>query len=54
MTKNIEKHITAFLKGFNEIIPAKLIKIFTYRELELLISGMPEIDSNKLYKILIF
>jgi len=44
MTKTIEKHTKAFLKGFNEIIPADLIRIFNYRELELLISGLPEID----------
>ena len=40
----IQKQIEAFLKGFYEIIPQKLISIFNYRELELVISGLPTID----------
>ena len=33
-----------FVKGFHDIIPAELIAIFDEQELELLISGLPEID----------
>lgn len=32
----------AFLEGFYELIPRDLISVFTYKELELLISGMPD------------
>lgn len=32
----------AFLGGFYEIIPRELVSIFTYKELELLISGLPD------------
>ena len=42
----IKPQIKALLKGFYSIIPQKLISIFTYRELELVISGLPEIDVN--------
>ena len=41
---NIKPQIEAFLKGFYSIIPQKLISIFNYRELELVISGFPDID----------
>jgi len=34
------------LKGFYEIIPQDLISIFTAQELELLICGLPDIDSS--------
>jgi E3 ubiquitin-protein ligase HUWE1 len=44
MTKGIEEQINAFLKGFYELVPKNLIQIFNEKELELLISGMPEID----------
>ena len=40
----IKDQIEAFLSGFNEIIPANLISIFNEQELELLISGLPDID----------
>jgi len=32
--------------GLHEIIPAESLKIFDSRELELLISGLPEFDGN--------
>src|ERR1700760_4239147 len=32
------------LPGFHDIVPAELISIFNEQELELLISGLPEID----------
>jgi len=36
------------LEGFYEIIPKRLISIFTEQELELLISGLPTIDIDDL------
>ncbi|KAJ1022444.1 hypothetical protein NDA16_003433 [Ustilago loliicola] len=44
LTKSIRSQIDTFLDGFNEIIPADLIRIFSEQELELLISGLPDID----------
>ncbi|KAJ3361762.1 hypothetical protein HDU91_003754, partial [Kappamyces sp. JEL0680] len=40
----IKDQIHAFLSGFHEIIPKDLIRIFNEQELELLISGLPDID----------
>lgn len=40
----IKDQIEAFLSGFREIIPRELVKIFNEQELELLISGLPDID----------
>lgn len=40
----IKPQVDAFLEGFYEIIPANLIQIFNEQELELLISGLPDID----------
>lgn len=40
----IRAQIEAFLGGFHDIIPKDLVKIFNEQELELLISGMPDID----------
>lgn len=39
LTKSIQEQIDAFLKGFYEIVPKDLIKLFSDSELELLISG---------------
>jgi E3 ubiquitin-protein ligase HUWE1 len=36
--------IVADFQGFHDIIPADLVSIFTEQELELLISGLPDID----------
>lgn len=44
----IRKQLAAFLEGFYEIIPKRLISIFTEQELELLISGLPNIDIDDL------
>jgi E3 ubiquitin-protein ligase HUWE1 len=38
----------AFLAGFYEIIPRELVSIFTYKELELLISGLPDYQIDDL------
>jgi len=50
MTTAIEKQIKAFLEGFHEMVDIDLISIFTAKELELLISGMPDIDIHDLKK----
>lgn len=44
MHKSIEKQLENFLAGFYEVIPKRLISIFSDKELELLISGCPEIS----------
>ncbi|EGC31458.1 hypothetical protein DICPUDRAFT_39910 [Dictyostelium purpureum] len=48
MTNSIKDQINSFLEGFHELIPKSLIGIFTEMELELLISGLPEIDIDDL------
>ncbi|KAI8851315.1 hypothetical protein BC829DRAFT_387137, partial [Chytridium lagenaria] len=40
----IKQQIDAFLGGFYDVIPKDLVKIFNEQELELLISGLPDID----------
>lgn len=50
MTTAIEKQIEAYLKGFYELVKPELISIFTAKELELLISGLPDIDIHDLKK----
>jgi E3 ubiquitin-protein ligase HUWE1 len=44
LTTAIRPQINAFLDGFNELIPRDHISIFHDKELELLISGLPDID----------
>ncbi|KAJ7965883.1 E3 ubiquitin-protein ligase UPL1-like [Quillaja saponaria] len=44
LTTAIRPQINAFLEGFNELIHRELISIFNDKELELLISGLPDID----------
>lgn len=44
MSKTIEKQIEAFKEGFYELIPYEDCKIFNELELELLMSGLPDID----------
>jgi E3 ubiquitin-protein ligase HUWE1 len=44
LTGSVNDQLENFLKGFNDIIPAELISIFNEQELELLISGLPDID----------
>ena len=50
MTTAIQSQIKAYLDGFYELVSPGLIAIFTPRELELLISGMPDIDVHDLKK----
>lgn len=40
--------LQSFLEGFHELVPPEMISIFTSQELELLISGMPDIDLDDL------
>ena len=44
MTKNIQAQLQAFKSGFYEMISPQLISIFSSKELELLISGLPTFD----------
>jgi uncharacterized membrane protein YgcG len=44
LTTAIRPQINAFLEGFTELVPRELISLFNDKELELLISGLPEID----------
>ncbi|KAK3678646.1 E3 ubiquitin-protein ligase tom1 [Vermiconidia calcicola] len=44
LIKSVENQLEHFLTGFHDIISPKLIAIFNEQELELLISGLPEID----------
>ena len=46
MYKEVQKQVDNFLEGFYEVIPKDLISIFNYKELELLISGLPNFDCN--------
>ena len=48
MTTSIQGQIKAYLDGFYELIKPELISIFTAKELELLISGLPDIDIGDL------
>lgn len=48
MIGSIRQQVSSFLEGFYEIIPKSLISIFNEQELELLISGLPEIDLEDL------
>jgi len=48
MTGAIQKQLTSYLEGFYSIIPKRFISIFNEQELELLISGLPNIDIDDL------
>ncbi|XP_025833004.1 E3 ubiquitin-protein ligase HUWE1-like [Agrilus planipennis] len=48
MTGAIRQQLNAFLEGFYDIIPMRLISIFNEQELELLISGLPNVDIDDL------
>ncbi|KAL6863751.1 hypothetical protein ACP4OV_016654 [Aristida adscensionis] len=48
LTTAIRPQINAFLEGFTELVPRELISLFNDKELELLISGLPEIDLDDL------
>ena len=42
--KRVEEQFSAFITGFNELIPPDLVNVFDERELELLIGGIADID----------
>ncbi|KAJ1976936.1 E3 ubiquitin-protein ligase tom1 [Dimargaris xerosporica] len=44
LTRSIKDQIDHFLTGFHDVIPRDLVQIFNEQELELLISGLPDID----------
>ncbi|KAM7209456.1 E3 ubiquitin protein ligase [Naviculisporaceae sp. PSN 640] len=44
LLSSVKDQMEHFLKGFHDIIPEELIGIFNEQELELLISGLPDID----------
>ncbi|KAF2272792.1 uncharacterized protein EI97DRAFT_196139 [Westerdykella ornata] len=44
LTGSVHEQLENFLKGFHDIVPAELIAIFSEQELELLISGLPDIN----------
>lgn len=48
MATGIRQQIDHFLKGFHQLVSPNLISIFNENELELLISGMPDIDIDDL------
>ncbi|KIW06428.1 hypothetical protein, variant [Verruconis gallopava] len=41
---SVKEQMEHFLQGFHDIVPADLVSIFNEQELELLISGLPDID----------
>ncbi|KAK3315071.1 hypothetical protein B0H66DRAFT_481141 [Apodospora peruviana] len=44
LLSSVKEQMEQFLQGFHDIIPEELIAIFNEQELELLISGLPDID----------
>jgi len=48
MTNAIKEQIQAFTEGFNDIVPREIIHLLNPSELELLISGTPDIDIEDL------
>jgi E3 ubiquitin-protein ligase HUWE1 len=48
MRDDFSSQINKFLEGFHEIVPQECISYFEAKELELLISGVPEVDLEDL------
>jgi len=48
MTNSVRQQIGSFLQGMHEIVPAEMLSLFDDKELELLISGLPDIDIEDL------
>ncbi|KAF2005153.1 hypothetical protein P154DRAFT_353817 [Amniculicola lignicola CBS 123094] len=44
LTGAVHEQLENFLKGFHDIVPEELVSIFSEQELELLISGLPDIN----------
>jgi len=47
LTNSIKEQVQAFVSGFTSIVPAELVSIFNASELQLLISGLPDIDVDE-------
>jgi E3 ubiquitin-protein ligase HUWE1 len=47
MAKDIKEQTEAFLSGFYELIPQNIVSIFEWKEMELMLCGLPDIDSTK-------
>lgn len=52
--KSIKTQIEAFLQGFRDLVPTNLIQIFDYKELELMLSGLPTVDIEDLKENVIY
>ena len=50
MTKEIEKPLRAFMKGFRSIIPKNFLTHLSTSELEIIIAGTPQIDLEDIKK----
>jgi len=48
LVEAIKPQMEAFLKGFRELIPQKDVAIFNENELEMIISGLPDVDIDDL------
>ena len=46
MTKEIESHLQAFIRGFSYILPSSFLRHLSPAELQMLISGLQEIDAK--------
>jgi len=44
LTRAIRTQLQAFLRGFHQLIPPKLISVFNEQEIELMVCGLPDID----------
>jgi E3 ubiquitin-protein ligase HUWE1 len=44
MYNKVKDQVQMFLRGFYELVPRELISIFNFKELELLIAGLPDFD----------
>ncbi|XP_029464145.1 LOW QUALITY PROTEIN: NEDD4-like E3 ubiquitin-protein ligase WWP2 [Rhinatrema bivittatum] len=53
-TRGVEEQTKAFLDGFNEVAPLEWLRYFDEKELELMLCGMQEIDTNEWYKNTIY
>eukprot|EP00042_Codosiga_hollandica_P028040 m.144436 g.144436 ORF g.144436 m.144436 type:complete len:797 (-) comp52662_c0_seq1:132-2522(-) len=47
LNRGVEEQITAFLKGFNEVLPLQLLEVFDEKEFEMLLIGLQEFDVDE-------
>ena len=50
LSDQVKKQVGEFLRGLYQVVPQCLLKIFNPKEIELLISGLPDININDLQK----